>query len=202
MRPVLSLPVWPAAVLLLALSGCEAREVEEPCELACGVNETCDPAIGACVCNPGHHVYEDECRESYRGPIQVSAIWPSCTVGDPDRWAFEVELEGRAGALELEIVETAEDGSRSEVHRPVSALAWDEEAWAWEEWVLELERVSAPAEVVSGQTTLFDCTYDDGQSLAFKVAIFDDEDALLDCAVWGHGAQSVSGWDGCVCFDC
>ena len=140
---------------------------------------------------------------------EIAYINYSCTVGSPDRWWYFVEIDGWAGDAELEIFETG-DGNWpnnpaavwGETH-PMQNTDWDDDG-AWDEWEADLRRAGSIGQQVAGQSTLFGCGWDDGRSLAFKVAIYDDGGRLQDCAIWGresHQYFNMHRGDNCLCFE-
>ena len=143
------------------------------------------------------------------GAQQIAAIDYSCTVGSPDRWWYWTEIDGWSGLTTLDIFETG-DGNWpsnpgavwSESH-DMRNTDWSDEG-GWDRWEVELRRVTSIGQQVSGQSTLFGCNWDDGRSLAFKMAIYDDSGRELDCAIWGHESHQYFNnhlGDDCICFD-
>jgi hypothetical protein len=152
---------------------------------------------------------EDTAGDFYEGPIQIAQIDYTCSEGSPDRWAFEVVNDGWAANIGLDIYETGDGnwpGNPNAVWEESHDLEntdWDE-AGTWDAWSISLSDVDRPGDQISSRTTLWDCWYDDGNSLAFMVTMFDDSGRAVDCAIWGNESSDYfNGYrnNDCICFD-
>lgn len=138
--------------------------------------------------------------DPYSGPRQIASIEsPACVTGSPDIWTFDVTLDGLADLVTLDIVESSSVTPWDESH-DLANYDYDVTSSAWDKWMVNLEQVTTPGEVVSGQTTLFGCEWNDGYSLAFRVEMYGGG-TRLDCAIFGYQAQQTFADSACVCFD-
>ncbi|MCO4746955.1 MAG: hypothetical protein KC912_19310 [Proteobacteria bacterium] len=153
----------------------------------------------------------DTAAAPYDGPWQVAEVLWDC---DATGYTYDVKTDGWAGDMTLDIFETgAWTGTNNadvwdEFH-PMSNVEFAQDG-SWDTWDLELTSVATTGEVTSGTSTLFQCFQTDGTtprhddaSLTWKAEMLDDNDALMDCAIWGHEAEDyweTNQGDDCYCF--
>jgi len=139
----------------------------------------------------------------------IAQVTFSCNPGNPDMWSYYSRMDGWAGLATLDVFETGDGNWPNnpgavwvESHN-LNNTDHDPEG-TWDEWSLSLRHVTTISQQYSGSTTLFGCEWNDGRSLAFREAIYDESMRELDCVIWGHESQQYfNGYrgDSCVCID-
>lgn len=157
----------------------------------------------------------------YDGPYQIAVIDLSCAEGTPDVWSYSATSDGYSGLIDVSIFETGD----STCYPSNPSACWDEQhdlvntdfdadCGTYDDWAIELDDVATPGEVVSGSTTLLDCTFANNigganGSIAVKFTMFDDASDAIDCAIsgfkadqyWNDSQGGLGGGTDCVCFD-
>lgn len=172
------------AASALALSACTDTGTGDECDSG----EELDSA-GECV-----PIAEDE----YEGPWQVAEVSWNCD-DSANTWTYSVLTDGWANTVTLDIHETGSTTPWSESH-PMDNTAFAEDG-SWDQWDLVLDEVTTIGEVVSGETTLFECGFHGDDSLAW-MATMDAGENGTDCGVWGY--QAADYWNtqqGNSCYD-
>ena len=77
---------------------------------------------------------------------------------------------------------------------------------SWDHWNTTQPNVATIGEVVESgadQTSLLDCTDNNGSTLSWKVAMFNDASppVQVDCVIFGRFSAAQFSGDGCVCID-
>ena len=86
---------------------------------------------------------------------------------------------------------------------------FDADCGFWDDWDMSLSDVALVGDVVSGTSTLYDCSFNDatagvGGSLAWMISMEDETGGALDCAILGFDSEAYfNTFDGnsCICFD-
>lgn len=145
----------------------------------------------------------------YSGPVEIAQLDYRCNNGSPDSWWYQATMNGWAGDVWLDIYETGDGNWPNnpnavwEESHPLTSVAYDE-GGAWDVWEATLSDVESPGSVVSGRSTLWDCWWDDGNSLAFMITLYDDTAREVECAIWGNESGSYFNdyrGNDCICFD-
>lgn len=109
--------------------------------------------------------------------------------GDNTDWDDEVEPQ----PAEIDEIDAAYEAAGGDFES-------DDLQGEWDIWDLGLTDVATPDEVVSGQTTLWDCAFNDGGSLAYRATMLDEEGGGDDCVIWGYQATEHFGLGSCTCL--
>jgi len=145
----------------------------------------------------------------YSGALEITSIDYRCTPGSPDAWWYSTTASAWAGDAELHVFETGDSNWPNnpnavwEETHPLTNTAYDE-AGTWDTWEATLTDVDSPGSQIAGRSTLWGCWWDDGQSLAYKLTLFDDAGRATDCAIWGNESEQYFNGhrgDRCLCFD-
>jgi hypothetical protein len=108
-----------------------------------------------------------------------------------------VRTESLASAITVDVYETGDsnwptnpEAAWDESH-DLTGYLYDTQCYSWDEWAVDLDDVASSGDVVSGETTLWDCSFDDDGSLAFLATVYDDSTpaVAVDCAIWGYDAE-------------
>jgi hypothetical protein len=145
----------------------------------------------------------------YDGEVQIAQLDYRCSSGSPDTWWVQAVMDGWAGDVELDIFETGDGnwpGNPNAVWEESHLLTNvdHDPGGAWDVWEATLVDVESPGQQIGGRSTLWGCWWDDGDSLAFKVTVYDDGGREVECAIWGNESeQYFNGYRGdrCLCFD-
>lgn len=147
--------------------------------------------------------------EFYEGDVLIAELAYGCDPGNPDTWWFEATNQGWAGDMVLDIYETGDGNWPSN-----PGAVWDEThnltntQWAedgtWDFWELSLRDVESAGSQTASQSTLFSCGWNDGNSLAFMITLYDEDMRERDCAIWGQESDDYFNDyrnNNCVCFE-
>jgi len=104
---------------------------------------------------------------------------------------LDVYTVGWTGGADVLFYQTGSTNGWDENH-PIASYDFDADGW-WDNLYLEVSIVSAPADVVDGETTLYECSTARTDSLTAQLVIYDTNNAEVDCAVWGHDPSFPGG---------
>ena len=108
-----------------------------------------------------------------------------------DYW-YDVYTVGWMSSPDLYIYQTGVDENPwDEAHSfPAESYEFDPDG-CWDNQYLQLARVDDFADVVGGETTLYDCSDAQNETLTWHLTVYDTDGAEADCAVWGDDPASL-----------
>jgi hypothetical protein len=107
-----------------------------------------------------------------------------------DYW-YDVYLIGWGTSPDLYIYQTGSSNPWDEAHSfPADSYDFDPNG-CWDNHYLQLARTDDWQAVVSGSTTLYECSDDRAATLTWHLEVYDADGASADCVVWGDDPSSL-----------
>jgi hypothetical protein len=119
----------------------------------------------------------------------IETITPGCAAA---AWTYEVRTEGWVSNAVLDIQQTGSSTPWTESHT-LPSVDYDPSGW-WDQLERQLTIVSSAEEQTSDVNTLFACA--DEPSLTWAIRVWDPDNAMSDCATWGHDPSFFIGQGG------
>ncbi len=179
-----------AAGGLIALTACPGTSKCDSADSVCESDPIVDDSsIQGCGEYTGDtYIDVDSSLCSYPSDAGAAIVW-DCDSAD---WWYDVYTVGWTGGADLLIYQTGSQNPWDENHA-IDSYDFDDDGW-WDNLYLELAHVDAPADVVEGQTTLYDCGQARKDSLTWQLVIYNvDNSTEEQCVKWGHDPSFVSG---------
>jgi len=156
--------------------------------VGCGKDESCDSAACLPTCDTAHC---DDYSDPYvLRDTQIDTVGFGC---DENAYWFDIYTAGLSTGGWLYMYQTGSSSPWNEDH-PVNVYDADADG-NWTRLYLSLDSVYPDAaQVVSGSTTLYDCTEETGMlnTLTFVIEVDNHNGTLaIDCAVWGHNPDAA-----------
>ena len=154
-----------------------------------GTSSTCDTALGACDSG-------DTDIPPDMGPAILTSVYNDCdpSVGEDGTWYYEAETDNWTTDGLLNIDQDT-DPAWTEQHNLPSVDSTDNPPT--DHLSQTLEGVISYQDVVSDQTTLFDCDNSRISTMMWMMRVFDIDGNMSDCAVWGADVSVYDSY-GCV----
>lgn len=138
---------------------------------------------------------DDSGVDTNTGPLLIMTVAGECdaNVGEDGTWYYEATTNGWTTDGVLFIDQDTTD-PWSEEHDIVSVDFCED--GSCDELARTLEGVFAYQDQVVNQTTLFDCNNDRASTMMWMIQVYDLDDNVADCVVWG---ADVSIYDSYSC---